>query len=197
VLVFGSLLGYVKIIVLTSFSDQNHVLPAIRAGANGYLLGHGVVLFDLYRSPLPFYSPEESFPDHAELRELKRVALTADAIVLASPEYHGSISGVLKNALDQLGQDHFKGKPVLSISSAGGPVGVSSLQQLQSIVRNLHGINSPEWLSIGGMQRKWFESVQDGYEIGQEIDDRIHRVVGAFLELAGLIRGNSKEVVNH
>jgi DNA-binding NarL/FixJ family response regulator len=38
VLVFGSLLGYVKIIVLTSFSDQNHVLPAIRAGANGYLL---------------------------------------------------------------------------------------------------------------------------------------------------------------
>lgn len=28
----------VKVIVLTSFSDQDHVLPAIRAGANGYLL---------------------------------------------------------------------------------------------------------------------------------------------------------------
>jgi DNA-binding NarL/FixJ family response regulator len=28
----------VKVIVLTSFSDQDHVLPAIRAGARGYLL---------------------------------------------------------------------------------------------------------------------------------------------------------------
>ncbi|AJY77987.1 LuxR family transcriptional regulator [Paenibacillus beijingensis] len=28
----------VKVIVLTSFSDQDHVLPAIRAGAKGYLL---------------------------------------------------------------------------------------------------------------------------------------------------------------
>lgn len=28
----------VKVLVLTSFSDQNHVLPAIRAGARGYLL---------------------------------------------------------------------------------------------------------------------------------------------------------------
>ncbi|QHW33845.1 response regulator transcription factor [Paenibacillus rhizovicinus] len=28
----------IKVIVLTSFSDQDHVLPAIRAGARGYLL---------------------------------------------------------------------------------------------------------------------------------------------------------------
>ena len=28
----------VKVIVLTSFSDQAHVLPALRAGASGYIL---------------------------------------------------------------------------------------------------------------------------------------------------------------
>lgn len=38
---------------------------------------------------------------------------------------------------------HISGKPVLSVSSAGGPVGVSSLTHLQSIMRNLHGVNSP------------------------------------------------------
>ncbi|GGD77467.1 NADPH-dependent FMN reductase [Paenibacillus nasutitermitis] len=151
--------------------------------------GHKVLLFSLYRSPLPFYSPVNSFQDHEGLSELKLAMLEADAVVLASPEYHGSISGVLKNALDHLGQDHFSGKPVLSISSSGGTVGISSLQQLQSIVRNLHGINSPEWLSIGGAQRKWFEMEQGNYEGGQDIDDRIHRVLGAFLQLAQQVRG--------
>ena len=79
----------------------------------------------------------------------------------------------------------------MSVSSSGGAVGVSSLTQLQAIVRNLHGINSPEWLSIGGAQRKWFETEQDSYEIGQDIDDRIHRVIGSFLTLTQLIRGQS------
>lgn len=157
--------------------------------------GHNVTLFDLYRLPLPFYSQDESFLDNANVTDLNRLMLEADAIVLASPEYHGSISGVLKNALDHLGQEHFKGKAVLSISSAGGAVGVSSLQQLQSIVRNLHGINSPEWISIGGMQRKWFEIGQDGYEGGQEIQDRIHRVLGEFLELTQLVRSRKNTTI--
>ncbi|MCR8629808.1 NADPH-dependent FMN reductase [Paenibacillus radicis (ex Xue et al. 2023)] len=152
--------------------------------------GHKVSMFDLYQSPLPFYSPDESFQEHADLLKLKRWLFEADGVVLATPEYHGGMSGVLKNALDHLGQVHFSGKPVLSVSSAGGAVGVSSLQQLQSIMRNLHGINAPEWISIGGMQRKWFETGQDsGYEGGQEVDDRIHRVLGSFLDLTQLVRG--------
>ncbi|MBM7567210.1 NADPH-dependent FMN reductase [Paenibacillus sacheonensis] len=158
--------------------------------------GHSAVLFDLYRTPLPFYSPDESHDSHEGLAQLKRLLREADAIVLSSPEYHGSMSGVLKNAIDHLGQEHFGGKPVLSVSSAGGAVGVSSLQQLQAVIRNLHGINSPEWLSIGGSQRKWFESAsQDAYEVGQEIDDRIHRVLGSFLALAQLVRGQGKPAV--
>jgi azobenzene reductase len=80
---------------------------------------------------------------------------------------------------------------VLSVVSAGGAVGVSALQQLQSVVRSLHGINSPEWLSIGGAQRKWFECEHDPYEGGQDIDDRIHRVVNSFLELTHLVRGRN------
>nr|WP_218094281.1 NADPH-dependent FMN reductase [Paenibacillus solanacearum] len=151
--------------------------------------GHQVALFDLYRTPLPFYSPDESQAEHAGLKQLKQLMAATDAIVLASPEYHGSVSGVLKNALDHLGSEYFSGKPVLSVSSSGGAVGVSSLQHMQTIVRNLHGINCPEWISIGGAQRRFFEAGQDSYEVGQEIDDRIHRVLRSFLELAARLRG--------
>lgn len=77
------------------------------------------------------------------------------------------------------------------MSSSGGAVGTSSLLQLQAIVRNLHGINSPEWISIGGAQRSL---LVDGYTVheggGQDINDRVHRAALSFLELAALVKGN-------
>lgn len=155
------------------------------------LKGHTVVLFNLFETPLPFYSPDGVEQDHASIRQLRQVMQQADGVILASPEYHGSISGVLKNALDYLGQEHFHGKAVLSMSSSGGAVGTSSLQQLQAIVRNLHGINSPEWISIGGAQRNWLAEGLTGYEgAGQDLNDRIHRVTISFLELAAMVRKN-------
>jgi azobenzene reductase len=147
--------------------------------------GHHTRLFDLFQSPLPFYSPDSSYEDHTGISELKQALLSAQAVILATPEYHGGMTGVLKNALDHLGQEHFAGKAVLSVSSSGGAVGVSSLQQVQATVRNLHGINSPEWISIGGSQRSRFQTSQDAYEItSQNIDDRIHRVLTSFMRLA-------------
>ncbi|MFS0857914.1 NADPH-dependent FMN reductase [Paenibacillus taichungensis] len=149
--------------------------------------GHEASLFDLYQTPLPFYAPDEKQNEDQNLSDLNTRMLAADAIILSTPEYHGSISGVLKNALDHLSQAHFSGKPVLSISSAGGAVGVSSLLQLQAIIRNLHGINAQEWISIGGAQRRRFEATFDGYEEfegSQDIEDRIKRVIGSFLHLS-------------
>lgn len=140
-------------------------------------------VFDLAEWQLPIYSPDADYSNHDGLRRLNRLMLEADGIVLSTPEYHGSISGALKNALDFLGQDHFAGKPVLSISSAGGPVGVSSLTQLQAIVRNLHGINSPQWISIGGDQRARYASPATA-----ELDNRAERAMEALLDLAGKLR---------
>ncbi|NEW08253.1 NAD(P)H-dependent oxidoreductase [Paenibacillus sp. SYP-B3998] len=151
------------------------------------LEGVQVSFVDLYQSPVPFYNPDEDYEEHPALINLKRVMNAADAIVLATPEYHSSISGVLKNALDHLGQEHFSGKVVLSVSSAGGAVAVSSLTQLQTIVRNLHGINSPEWISIGGDQRKSLQSDVHGSEIHPDLEKRVRRVVAAFLQLVGLV----------
>ncbi|MEC0248584.1 NAD(P)H-dependent oxidoreductase [Paenibacillus chitinolyticus] len=151
--------------------------------------GHSVDLIDLYQHPVPFYSPGESYSGHEGLARLGTSAKEAEGLILASPEYHGGMSGVLKNALDHLSQEHFSGKPVLSISSAGGAVGVSSLGQMQAIVRNLHGINSPEWISIGGSQRRRFEDYLDESEAASfhDLEERIARVLESFVKLTGLI----------
>lgn len=144
-----------------------------------------VRIFDLYAKPLPIYNPDQDEEADANVRMMKQWMAGADAIVLATPEYHGGISGVLKNALDYLGSEHFSDKAVLSVSSSGGAVGVSSLQQLQTIVRNLHGVNSPEWISLGGAARAFNAS---GEPEQQATKDRIERVTKYFLRLANSLK---------
>ncbi|RKN85005.1 NADPH-dependent FMN reductase [Paenibacillus ginsengarvi] len=147
-----------------------------------------VTLFDLYSRPVPLFTPDNRNPPDANLAALKEAMLRADAIVLSTPDYHGSISGVLKNAIDHLGFDHFDGKVVLSVCSTGGAVGVSPLQQLQVMVRAVHGINCPEWISIGGENRQFDE---DGEPVSAQVKDRAVRAVDYFLRMSRQLRGNS------
>jgi azobenzene reductase len=146
--------------------------------------GHSVDLWDLYTKPLPFYDPDEEIEPESVV-QLARAVTEADAVVLATPEYHGSLSGVLKNALDYLGEDQFEGKMVLCISSAGGAVGVSSLQHLQVIVRNVHGVNCPEWISVGGEQRRFDDK---GEPVHSPLRARVDRVLNTFVKLAEKLR---------
>jgi azobenzene reductase len=149
-------------------------------------IGHEVVFFDLYEKPIPFYNPDSSMDTDLHLIELKISMLQAQAIILSTPDYHGSISGVLKNALDHLDFDHFDSKVVLSISSAGGAVAMSSLTQLQTIIRNVHGINCPEWISIGSDQRRFTE---DGAPEMLKVKERTHKSLHYFLALAEKLGG--------
>lgn len=142
--------------------------------------GHEAVLFDVYSKPLPMYTADRDDSEHVHVAELRRLLLKSDGVVLATPEYHGAPSGALKNALDFTGFDHFDGKVVLSVSSAGGAVGVSSLQQLQTIVRNVHGINCPEWISIGGDQRRMNEQ---GEPEDAKTRERVQRTVAYFVSM--------------
>lgn len=183
-----------NIVILTGSNRKNAASSGLAEYAAAIMResGHTVRLIHLYHTPLPLYSPEAENLQHPGVEQLLRSFGEADAIMLTTPEYHGSISGVLKNALDYLGQAQFKGKAVLTASTAGGAVGISSLLQLQAIVRNLHGINSPEWISIGGSLRSRFEGMT-GFRTGihepvPEADERIFSAVGYFLRLAEGLR---------
>jgi FMN reductase len=105
-----------------------------------------------FRGPdldLPMYSykgGERTCGARRLVEELRK----ADGIVLASPSYHGSVSGYVKNALDyaeDLGEDarpYFDGRAVGCIAVSGGWQGaVSTLNALRSIVHALRGWPTP------------------------------------------------------
>ncbi|MFC0212225.1 NADPH-dependent FMN reductase [Paenibacillus chartarius] len=181
-----------KIALIAGSNRRNATSTKLLQYMEGVLRGRGIAttLIDLFETPLPMYSPDAEVLD-GHTSAMKRAVAEADAVILGTPEYHGSISGALKNALDFMGAGEFSGKPVLSVSSSGGAVGVSSLTQLQAMVRNMHGINSPEWLSLGGDARQ-FET--DGAPADAAIRQRVERTLDSLVGLAALLRPHAGAV---
>lgn len=77
---------------------------------------------------LPFYNEDFDNADVAEpVVALRAAAAEADATLVVTPEYNGSIPGVLKNAIDWLsrpfGDSALKGKPLAVVGAALGQYG--------------------------------------------------------------------------
>jgi hypothetical protein len=62
---------------------------------------------------------------------------------------------------------------------------VARFQHMQVIVRNMHGINCPEWISIGGYQRRFDEM---GEPLHAPVRSRVERVLNTFVSLAEKLR---------
>lgn len=97
---------------------------------------------------LPMYDPDH--PPVAEARELIDALRKADGVVIASPGYHGSVSGLVKNALDYVEdmrddeQPYLSGRAVGCVTTAyGWQAAVTTLQTLRSIVHALRGWPTP------------------------------------------------------
>jgi NAD(P)H-dependent FMN reductase len=146
-----------------------------------------VDFIDLRLTKLPYFSPDAEMA-HPEVERLRQVVRNASGIIFGTPEFHGSVSGLLKNAIDHLDNDIVAGKPVLGVSAAGGPLGVSSLTHLQAMVRNLHGHFCPEWISVGGDNRYFDEN---GKLLDEGLKQRIEGALDRFVELAQVLEGAS------
>lgn len=85
-------------------------------------------LFDLQHVDIPIYNPDlqvaEGFPQ--AITELFEKIQNQDALIIASPEYNGSMPAALKNVVDWLSRVDMKflgGKPVLLLSTSPGKNG--------------------------------------------------------------------------
>ncbi|WP_404336172.1 NADPH-dependent FMN reductase [Sphingomonas sp. MMS12-HWE2-04] len=102
----------------------------------------------------PHYEPGNAERDPAIGHYLDTLR-SADAVIVGSPGYHGTLSGLVKTALDyveQLRGDervYFDGLPVgLIATAAGWQAAVSTLQALRTITHSLRGWPTPMGLAV-------------------------------------------------
>lgn len=128
---------------------------ALRTGlAEAEAAGARTLLFDGAALGLPLfpaYDPERS----EAARALTHALREADGVLVASPGYHGSISGQVKNALDyaeDLAEDarpYLSGRAVGCIATAAGwQAAVTTLTALRGVVHALRGWPTPLGVAI-------------------------------------------------
>lgn len=102
-------------------------------------------LIDLAKFPLPILgvSDENDPKTKKNIEEISGRLKAAHALIFVTPEYHGSLSGVLKNAIDHFWEE-FRKKPVgVVAASAGRMAGINASTQLQHVILSLGAFPVP------------------------------------------------------
>ncbi|HEY6171344.1 MAG TPA: NAD(P)H-dependent oxidoreductase [Candidatus Kapabacteria bacterium] len=98
---------------------------------------------------LPFCDgrPDEDYPE--AVHEFRTKIRESQGIIIGTPEYHNSLTGWLKNALDLCGHNEFEHKMVGLIGVAGGAMGaINSINHLRTIMRGVGAWSVPHQVSI-------------------------------------------------
>ena len=118
---------------LRTGSSTHAALRIALAGAEE--AGAAVELLELGAYHLVFQGSVANDSDYPPgVFALREKVQRADGILLGSPEYHGSFSGVLKSALDLMGFDEFEDKVIGLIGVSGGRMGAANALSMLRIV---------------------------------------------------------------
>jgi len=148
--------------------------------------GAETLFFDGKALDMPMYSygGVRSDPALVMISALRR----ADGIIIASPGYHGTVSGLIKNALDyveDMAKDervYFEGRAVGLIAvAAGWQATGSTLATLRSITHALRGWPTPMAVAINSAQPV-FDS--EGALIDAAIANQLNVLAGQVVEFA-------------
>lgn len=168
------------------------------AMASAAAQGAEVQLFDgAYLAALPHY--RSSAHAGAEGREMVEAVRAADGVLLAAPGYHGTISGLVKNALDYLedlskdARPYLDGRAVGLIATAyGDQATMSTMQTLRSIVHALRGWPTPMGATIRtfpGLYSVDGECLDDRAKVQLELVGQ--QVVHGAMSLASTVRASA------
>lgn len=113
------------------------------------------VFYDLAERPLPFCDARHDGSTYPpEVHEFRRLVTEAEGIVIATPDYHNSFTGSLKNAIDFCGHEEFEGKMVGIIGVAGGALGAANaISHLRAVMRAVGAWVVPHQVSVANSNR--------------------------------------------
>lgn len=136
-------------------------------------------------SEIPFFNQDQEQPYPASVIKVKELLDSADAVVISSPEYNLSYTGVLKNALEWLSrrslQTKLAGKPVALIGVAAIGVGVSQ-SHLRDVMfaLNMNVLNRPI-VQVGNAREKFDQegnlTDNDTKEMLVKLKDALHDAI--------------------
>ena len=164
-----------------------HVAEGLKA------TGCTVDLLDFETEPLPLYNPDTAY-DAPGFDALQTRVERADVYVLGTPDYHGSISGAMKNFLDHFWGE-FAGKLFATIV-ASHEKGLTVTDQLRTVARQCYAWTLPYGVSFAEK-----EDVKAGQVVSVALKQRLDmfvrdvRVYGTLLarqrraDLAGVEAG--------
>ena len=140
-----------SVLVLTGSARQGSYTRALGAlvadvAADGALAPELTVL--------PFFNQDLEGAPPAEVVALREQVAAADLVVVVTPEYNGTISGLLGNAIDWLSRPYGAGvlrdKPVLAVAASPGEVGgARAVVALRTVLSNAGADLASAALTIG------------------------------------------------
>ena len=131
--------------------------------------GCRVDVLDFEKEPLALYNPDvaHDMPGYAELQD--RVD-RADVVVLGTPDYHGGISGAMKNFLDHFWHE-FAGKLFATIV-ASHEKGLTVTDQLRTVARQCYA-----WTLPYGVSFSEDVDVKEGGNLSELLKQRLEMMV--------------------
>jgi NAD(P)H-dependent FMN reductase len=149
-------------------------------------------LIDLLEHPLPLFQDWSGYPPEIEatIKNTSNRLNQADALLFVTPEYHGSFSGVLKNALEFFWAE-FDKKPIgVATVSSGRMGGINALNQLQHVILSLGAYPIPQKFLVTEVQNAFDES---GNPLNDTMTTRANKFLDAFLWFADAVYQKNRQ----
>jgi len=136
-------------------------------------------IIDLRTLNLPFCVGGSDYVDYPDVQRLRDLVRSADGLILATPEYHGTLSGVLKNTLDLLRFEDMEGKVCGMIGVLGGELSYNMMSTMRLICRQLHA-----WVVHREIIIPYAEEAFDshGELVNPKLDERMTELVDSLVE---------------
>ncbi|MFB6222625.1 MAG: NADPH-dependent FMN reductase [Haloarcula sp.] len=137
---------------------------------------------DLREWDLPLFDPDADGAATGDGPELAARVSDADAAVLGTPLYHGTIASPLKTALDYCSIDDVEGTTVGILAVAGGGFPTPALEHLRASVLELKGWPLPQDVAI---PNSW-AAFEDGGIADDDIIERVENLGEQTVAYAGV-----------
>jgi FMN reductase len=140
----------------TSLTDELLRAGLAEAEARG---AHIIAFGGRFLSELPIYAADDGEPAGGDASELVSTVARADGLIIATPGYHGGMSGLVKNGLDHLEALRDDAHPYLTgravgtiVTAAGWQACGTTLVSLRSAVHSLRGWPTPYGATINSAE---------------------------------------------